>query len=1029
MNAPRVGLAALVLSLTTIALLPVDAAQTPVRPARISERVETLKTYPFSEPNEMPILARDTRLYPYHSFDGYAHEGVPKPWTVVTLENDLVEVFVLPQVGGKVWGARVKKTGHEFIYRNEVMKFRNIALRGPWTSGGIEFNFGVVGHTPATATPVDYTLRTNPDGSVSCIVGTMDLPSRTEWRVEIRLPADSAAFETHVVWHNPTVLEQPYYNWMTAAAFAKDDLEMSIPGTAYLTHPGAREAWPTDPQGRYLPSYKNNQFGSNKSFHVVGLLQDFFGGYYAQARYGFGHWARHEEMPGQKLWLWALSRAGGIWEDLLTDTDGQYVEYQAGRLLVQFTPDPDVNPITQVGFDPQATDRWSETWFPLEGLGGLSEASSRGALSVREGDAALSIGVNAFRQTNDVLRVWSGGAQVLERAVTLTPLEPLTLDVPHRRGAPYRVTLAGLDLDYNSDTSTTRLSRPYETDATAMPSIAKADQLVAEAKELIQGRRLEQGRPLLEQALSASPWHREGLLALADLEYRRAQPRAGLAHVQKVLKLDAYDAQANFIAGNLYRALRMTVDAREAYGWASRALAFRTAAYTQLADLAMTRGDAAESMRYARLALNFNRDNLSAWQSLAVAARVGGDHTSAHEAIEAMLAIDPLHHFAKAEVLLTNGVNAADVATFVGGLRSEFPEQTVLEIAARYLALGRVDDAQKVLDGVASRLTHPMVRVWRAYLKKDAALLSTPADVRLVFPYRLEDDPALRWATETNRHWSWAYLRSLLLWSFDRRDEALAILEPLGSTPDVASVYLTRATLIEAKGGNPEPDFRRADQLAGSNRPLRIPLIQFLHRRTRWQEAADVATAARTQFPGDFNLDLLYVRSLNFLGRGPDAVAVLDRVKVLPSEHARESHQLWVQAHVLSALSSMDRNEWDVAARHLTAALEWPEHLGQGKPYDPEERLVRYLMGFVARRQNRQSDARSAFEAVVAATPDRPAGAASSFDRLVVPALRALGRDDEATRRSQQLGLGSGPVSSGDLDVQLVARAIALGPR
>ncbi len=164
--------------------------QPTTRAARISEGVQTLKTYPFSEPNPVPILTKDTRLYPYHSFEGYAHEGVPRPWKVVTLQNDWIEVFVLPEVGGKIWGARVKKTGHEFIYRNEVMKFRNIALRGPWTSGGIEFNFGVIGHTPSTATPVDYALRKNADGSVSCIVGTMDLSSRTEWRVEIRLPAD-----------------------------------------------------------------------------------------------------------------------------------------------------------------------------------------------------------------------------------------------------------------------------------------------------------------------------------------------------------------------------------------------------------------------------------------------------------------------------------------------------------------------------------------------------------------------------------------------------------------------------------------------------------------------------------------------------------------------------------------------------------------------------------------------------------------------------------------------------------------------
>ena len=120
------------------------AAQT----ARITEEVRTLETYPFSEPNPVPILVRDPRLYPYHSFEGYSHTSEPREWKVVTLENDFIEVFVLPEVGGKVWGAIVKETGHEFIYRNEVMKFRNIALRGPWTSGGIEFNFGVIGHTP-----------------------------------------------------------------------------------------------------------------------------------------------------------------------------------------------------------------------------------------------------------------------------------------------------------------------------------------------------------------------------------------------------------------------------------------------------------------------------------------------------------------------------------------------------------------------------------------------------------------------------------------------------------------------------------------------------------------------------------------------------------------------------------------------------------------------------------------------------------------------------------------------------------------
>ena len=289
---------------------PADAAAQ----ARVTEEVRVLDTYPFSEPDPVPILASDRRLYPYHAFRGYSATSVPLEWKVLKLENDLIEVFVLPEAGGKVWGGVVKETGHEFIYRNEVMKFRDISLRGPWTSGGVEFNFGVIGHTPATATPVDYTVRENADGSVSAFVGTMDLPSRTQWRVEVRLPPDRAYFETHALWYNPTPLEQPYYNWMTAAAFATHDLEIFVPGKSYLEHSGRERPWPVDESGRFLPLYRNNAFAGNKSYHVVGELNDFFGGYYHDDGYGWGHWARYEDMPGQKMWLWSLARDGGIWE-------------------------------------------------------------------------------------------------------------------------------------------------------------------------------------------------------------------------------------------------------------------------------------------------------------------------------------------------------------------------------------------------------------------------------------------------------------------------------------------------------------------------------------------------------------------------------------------------------------------------------------------------------------------------------------------------------------------------------------------
>ena len=182
--------------------------------AKISLDERMIDTYKFSDPNPIPVLTSDKRLYPYHKFYNYSHTSEKQKWNVVTMENEHIAIYVLPEVGGKVWGAIDKSNNQEFIYRNEVMKFRNIALRGPWTSGGIEFNFGIIGHTPATATPVDYLTRKNSDGSVSTFIGGMDLPSRSVWRVEINLEKNRSNFKTKTNWYNATQMVQPYYNWM-----------------------------------------------------------------------------------------------------------------------------------------------------------------------------------------------------------------------------------------------------------------------------------------------------------------------------------------------------------------------------------------------------------------------------------------------------------------------------------------------------------------------------------------------------------------------------------------------------------------------------------------------------------------------------------------------------------------------------------------------------------------------------------------------------------------------------------------------
>jgi hypothetical protein len=221
--------------------------------ARVREYTQVFTTYPFSDPNPVPVPGR---IYPYFRFDGYTDVPVERAWTVVELENDYVRVLVLPEIGGKIWTAIDKTTGRPFIYYNHVVKFRDIAMRGPWTSGGIEPNYGIIGHTPNCATPVDYLAETRPDGSARVTIGVLDLLTRTPWRLEIALPSDAAYFTTRSLWQNTSALEQPYYTWMNAGLKAAGNLEFVYPGTHYLGHGRGRALARHPTNGRNLAFYE-----------------------------------------------------------------------------------------------------------------------------------------------------------------------------------------------------------------------------------------------------------------------------------------------------------------------------------------------------------------------------------------------------------------------------------------------------------------------------------------------------------------------------------------------------------------------------------------------------------------------------------------------------------------------------------------------------------------------------------------------------------------------------------------------------
>src|SRR5690554_2250937 len=196
--------------LTILVLLIVALPNYGQSSCSIKEYQQEYITYPFSDPNPIPVFGK---IYPYYRYDGYTENTEKRAWEIVELENDFLRIKIFPEIGGKIWSVVDKTNGKELFYDNNVVKFRDISLRGPWTSGGIEFNYGVVGHSPSCSFPVEYITKKNDDGSVSCFIGTLDLLTRTRWTVEINLPKDKGWFTTRSFWHNSNSATQPYYNW------------------------------------------------------------------------------------------------------------------------------------------------------------------------------------------------------------------------------------------------------------------------------------------------------------------------------------------------------------------------------------------------------------------------------------------------------------------------------------------------------------------------------------------------------------------------------------------------------------------------------------------------------------------------------------------------------------------------------------------------------------------------------------------------------------------------------------------------
>lgn len=915
----------------------------------------TIKTYPYADPNPIPSLAMNSQVavfYPYFVFDGYTDKDIQKEWKVVTLENDYIEVTVLPEVGGKVMGAIEKSTREEFIYLNHVLKFRAIGIRGPWTSGGIEHNFGLdLGHAPWTSSQVDYVLKENHDGSVSCIVGGLDLASRTQWRVNICLPKDKACFETRSLWYNPTPLNDAYLSWENAAYKATDDLQFYFPGTHYIGHGGDVSPWPVDKEGRNLSIYKENNFGTNKSYHVFGKYPNWYGGYYHDIDFGTGHWAPYSDAPGKKIWIWSLARMGAIWEGLLTDTDGQYIEAQSGVKFNQASPESGFNsPFNQLFMRPFYAETKTEYWFPVKETGGMVEASPSGTLNLVASKARLELSFCPNIPIHDSLIVKRGPSVIYKGLIQLDPMQVFKKSIPLPEGEVRDIEVSigqGL-LNFTTNEQENNINRPITTPPGQ--DFKAAEHLFRQAEDMYSMREYSDALETYLDCLKKEPTHARALSKVAELYYRKAAFREGLMYARRVLENNTYDPEANFIFGVIQNALGNLTGAEEAFSVAARSMEYRSAAYVEIAGLHLRKHEYQQAEVYVKKSLDYNRYNITAYEFLGMAYRKQGKLKEAEKNLISLLAIDPLNHCAHFEQFLLNPLPAS-ISAFTSAIRNEFPHETYLELALEYANRGCTDEAIQVLE---QSPRYPTVYYWLAYLyrgkntakSKQFLIQATGMSPRMVFPFRLETIPVLAWASEEHPSWKTNYYLGLIYWKVLRTEKAKEQFDQCGNIPDFATFYIARGLLFqEHKFGDDlaGSDFKQALELDPRAWRTWYYLSIYYESIGAYEQELDISKQMFSLFPNNPVVGIAHANSLLNSKMNNECLKVLDNVNVLPQEFANAGHGIFEKANLTIALDLLEKNKFKKAITYVNNSREWPENLGSGIPYEPDTRLQDYI--------------------------------------------------------------------------------------
>ncbi|MEV8420657.1 DUF5107 domain-containing protein [Streptomyces niveus] len=275
-------------------------------------------------------------VLPHLTQDGYDRRQRPRTHRVAVLENETLRATFLPDVGGRLWSLVHRPSGRELLFRNSVFQPGNLALRDAWVAGGVEWNFGTIGHSTTTASPLHAVRAQRPDGTPVLRMYEYERIRRAVFQIDAYLPDDSEALLVHVSIVNPNDHEVPVYWWSNIAVPETADTRVIAP---------ADQAWHFAYDHRLRRVPVPDYAGTDLTYTTRAAAS---ADYFFELDTGEGPWIAAldgagrglaqrstRRLTGRKLFHWGTHRGGNRWQEWLSGPGTPYLEIQAGLARTQ----------------------------------------------------------------------------------------------------------------------------------------------------------------------------------------------------------------------------------------------------------------------------------------------------------------------------------------------------------------------------------------------------------------------------------------------------------------------------------------------------------------------------------------------------------------------------------------------------------------------------------------------------------------------------------------------------------------------